>query len=86
MSHPFWMDMLVSTAVATGPTTVQTAQTLPCTILTIFGNPFLQVRTHAHPPSLSSKILDYIDASSTLAERGVSSSPTQVLLCECLCL
>jgi len=35
------------------------------------------VRTHAHPPSLSSKILDYIDASSTLAERGVSSSPTQ---------
>jgi len=35
------------------------------------------VRTHAHPSSLSSKILDYIDASSTLAERGVSSSPTQ---------
>ena len=80
MNHPLCMDLLVSTAVATGPTIVQTAQTLPCTILAIFGNLFLQVRTHAHPPSLSSKILDYIDASSTLAERGVSSSPTQVLI------
>ena len=39
---------------------------------------FTQVRTHAHPPSLSSHILDYIDASSTLSARGVSSSPTQV--------
>ena len=40
---------------------------------------FTQVRTHAHPPSLSSHILDYIDASSTLSARGVSSSPTQVI-------
>ena len=47
---------------------------------------FLQVRTHAHPPSLSSKILDYIDGSKTLANRGVSSSPTQVLLKEYLFL
>jgi len=35
------------------------------------------VRTHAHPPSLSAHILDYIDGSSTLSARGVSSSPTQ---------
>ena len=41
---------------------------------------FTQVRTHAHPPSLSSHILDYIDASSTLSARGVSSSPTQVIV------
>jgi len=35
------------------------------------------VRTHAHPASLSSTILDYIDQSTGLKARGVASSPTQ---------
>ena len=80
----WWMDLSMNTAVATDR--YNNCSNSPDPSLHHFGNLFLQVRTHAHPPSLSSKILDYIDASSTLAERGVSSSPTQVLLCECLCL
>jgi len=35
------------------------------------------IRTHAHPVSFASSILDYIDESPSLKERGVLSSPTQ---------
>jgi len=35
------------------------------------------VRTHAHPTSLASNILDHIHFSPTLAAKGVTSSPTQ---------